>query len=62
MDAFSKVDVDKGNFYSLMFFVVALGNVVVYAIGGWVANLIGQVSLEMNGKGRHKLTSDSSMS
>ncbi|KAH6884073.1 P-loop containing nucleoside triphosphate hydrolase protein [Thelonectria olida] len=42
MDAFAKVDVDKGNFYSLMFFVVALGNLVCYAIGGWVANLIGQ--------------------
>lgn len=51
MDAFAKVDVDKGNFYSLMFFVVALGNVVCYAIGGWVANLVGQASLEKEGKG-----------
>ncbi|KAI5463945.1 P-loop containing nucleoside triphosphate hydrolase protein [Mariannaea sp. PMI_226] len=42
MDAFAAVDVSKCNFYSLMFFVVALGNIVCYAIGGWVANVIGQ--------------------
>lgn len=44
MDAFAAVDVAKGNFYSLMFFVVALANLVIYAAGGWVANSIGQVS------------------
>lgn len=44
MDAFSAVDVEKGNFYSLMFFVVALGNAMIYAAGGWVANVISQVS------------------
>ncbi|KPM36679.1 Multidrug resistance protein 1 [Neonectria ditissima] len=42
MEAFSAVDVEKGNFYSLMFFVVALGNAVIYAAGGWVANVISQ--------------------
>ncbi|KAK7418059.1 hypothetical protein QQX98_004198 [Neonectria punicea] len=42
MEAFSAVDVEKGNFYSLMFFVVALGNAVIYAAAGWVANVISQ--------------------
>ncbi|KAF2472791.1 multidrug resistance protein 1 [Lindgomyces ingoldianus] len=30
---------DQGNFYSLMFFMVAIGNLVVYAIIGWASNL-----------------------
>lgn len=42
MDAFTTVNVSKANFYALMFFVVALGNLVVYAIAGWLVNLIGQ--------------------
>ena len=44
MDAFQAIDVDKGNFYSLMFFVIALANLVVYAVAGWLANILAQVS------------------
>lgn len=36
--------VDQGDFYSLMFFIVAIGNLVVFAIVGWVSNIIAQVS------------------
>ena len=35
--------VERGNFFSLMFFVVALGNLVVYAILGWFCNVTAQV-------------------
>ncbi|OAQ98396.1 hypothetical protein LLEC1_04360 [Akanthomyces lecanii] len=42
MDAFTTVNVSKANFYALMFFVVALGNLVAYAISGWLINLIAQ--------------------
>lgn len=42
MDAFTTIDVPKANFYALMFFVVALGNLVAYAISGWLVNLIAQ--------------------
>lgn len=45
MTAFETKDVSKANFFSLMFFVVALGNLVVYAAAGWVSNEVGQVSL-----------------
>lgn len=34
----------RGNFFSLMFFVIALGNLVAYAILGWFCNVIAQVS------------------
>ncbi|KAH7137730.1 P-loop containing nucleoside triphosphate hydrolase protein [Dactylonectria macrodidyma] len=47
MDAFTTVDVEKGNFYSLMFFVVALANAMLYAAGGWVANNIGQHAMKV---------------
>jgi ATP-binding cassette subfamily B (MDR/TAP) protein 1 len=43
MDAFQTINVSQGNFYSLMFFVVALGNLLAYAVTGWTSNLIGQV-------------------
>ncbi|EEU35319.1 uncharacterized protein NECHADRAFT_36975 [Fusarium vanettenii 77-13-4] len=42
MTAFETKDVSKANFFSLMFFVVALGNLVVYAAAGWVSNEVGQ--------------------
>ncbi|KAF5021089.1 hypothetical protein F66182_6878 [Fusarium sp. NRRL 66182] len=42
MNAFEAIDVSKANFYSLMFFVVALGNLVIYAVAGWVCNEVGQ--------------------
>lgn len=45
MTAFETKDVSKANFFSLMFFVVALGNLVVYAAAGWVSNEVGQVRL-----------------
>lgn len=36
--------VDQGDFYSLMFFIVALGNLFVYAAVGWASNIVAQVS------------------
>ncbi|TQV90758.1 lipid A export ATP-binding/permease protein msbA [Cordyceps javanica] len=42
MDAFTTINVSKANFYALMFFVVALGNLVAYAISGWLINRVGQ--------------------
>ncbi|KAH7371427.1 P-loop containing nucleoside triphosphate hydrolase protein [Pyrenochaeta sp. MPI-SDFR-AT-0127] len=34
--------VDQGDFYSLMFFIVALGNLAVYASVGWASNIVAQ--------------------
>ncbi|KAJ4128272.1 hypothetical protein NW768_008560 [Fusarium equiseti] len=42
MKAFETIDVSEANFFSLMFFVVALANFVIYAVAGWVCNEIGQ--------------------
>ncbi|KAI9163712.1 ABC multidrug transporter MDR5 [Paramyrothecium foliicola] len=42
MEAFVDADVNKGDFFALMFFVVALGNLVAYAFAGWFANVIAQ--------------------
>lgn len=33
---------DQANFYSLLFFVVALGNLLAYFVIGWTCNYIGQ--------------------
>ncbi|CAN9153860.1 unnamed protein product [Alternaria alternata] len=35
--------VDQGDFYSLMFFIVALGNFAVYSVVGWTSNIVAQV-------------------
>ncbi|KIL86053.1 hypothetical protein FAVG1_10447 [Fusarium avenaceum] len=42
MKAFETIDVSEANFFSLMFFVVALANFAIYAAAGWVCNEIGQ--------------------
>lgn len=42
MEAFETMDVSRNNFFSLMFFVVALGNFVAYFAVGWAANITGQ--------------------
>jgi ATP-binding cassette subfamily B (MDR/TAP) protein 1 len=42
MEAFETIDVSRANFYALMFFIVAIGNFVAYAIAGWLANVIAQ--------------------
>lgn len=34
--------IDQGDFYSLMFFIVAIGNLVVYASVGWASNVVAQ--------------------
>ncbi|KAI4694089.1 uncharacterized protein J4E84_002669 [Alternaria hordeiaustralica] len=39
----SKRAVEQGDFYSLMFFVVAIGNLVVYGAVGWASNVVAQV-------------------
>ncbi len=33
---------DQANFYSLLFFIVALGNLLAYFVIGWICNYIGQ--------------------
>ena len=35
--------ISRGDFYSLMFFVVALGNLAAYAIIGTSCNIVAQV-------------------
>lgn len=40
--------ISKGNFYSLMFFVLALGVFVCYFAMGWTTNTIAQVNLAPN--------------
>jgi ATP-binding cassette subfamily B (MDR/TAP) protein 1 len=48
LDAFQVTDtaemVDRGEFYALMFFVLALVILAVYATLGWVTNIISTVS------------------
>lgn len=34
--------VDRGNFYALMFFVMALANLVIYSVLGWTSTIISQ--------------------
>lgn len=42
--------IEQGDFYSLMFFIVALGNLLVYAVIGWASNVVAQVcSLPLSG-------------
>lgn len=36
--------VSRGNFFSLMLFVLAIGSLFVYFILGWATNVIAQVS------------------
>ncbi|KAK3372106.1 P-loop containing nucleoside triphosphate hydrolase protein [Podospora didyma] len=38
--------IERGDYYSLMFFVVALGNIAAYAILGWICNYVGQHSIK----------------
>lgn len=46
MDVFSAPDmVSRGNFISLMFFVLAIGCLIVYFVLGWTSNVIAQVAL-----------------
>lgn len=44
LEAFQTVDVARGNFFALMFFVAALANFVAYFFIGWYANVLAQVS------------------
>ncbi|KAJ4354206.1 uncharacterized protein N0V89_005940 [Didymosphaeria variabile] len=34
--------VDEGDFYSLMFFIVAIGNLIAYSLIGWFSNIVVQ--------------------
>ncbi|POR34332.1 Leptomycin B resistance protein pmd1 [Tolypocladium paradoxum] len=47
MEAFETIDVAKGDFFALMFFVVALANLVAYAIAGWLSNILAQYQTVM---------------
>jgi ATP-binding cassette subfamily B (MDR/TAP) protein 1 len=40
--------IDRGNFYSLMFFVLALGIFMVYFTLGWLTNIVCQVNHPLN--------------
>ncbi|EFY88035.1 ATP-binding cassette sub-family B member 5 [Metarhizium acridum CQMa 102] len=42
LEAYETTDVTKANFFALMFFVVALGNLVLYAATGWLSNVVAQ--------------------
>jgi ATP-binding cassette subfamily B (MDR/TAP) protein 1 len=33
----------KGNFFALMFLVLAIGTFVMYFVLGWTSNIVGQV-------------------
>ncbi len=35
--------IEQGDFYALMFFIVAIGNWFVYAAIGWTSNVVAQV-------------------
>ena len=44
MDVFKSEDMQKeGNFLALMFFVMALGLIIIYGILGWATNVVSQV-------------------
>jgi ATP-binding cassette subfamily B (MDR/TAP) protein 1 len=50
--------VSQGDFYSLMFFIVALGNFAVYAAIGWASNIVAQAGvLDLNSTTSNLLTS-----
>jgi ATP-binding cassette, subfamily B (MDR/TAP), member 1 len=34
---------ERSDFFSLMFFIVAIGNLVAYALLGWLCNIVSQV-------------------
>lgn len=36
----------RGDFWALMFFVVALANLVIYFVVGWVTTVISQVNIK----------------
>ncbi|QUC21288.1 uncharacterized protein UV8b_05531 [Ustilaginoidea virens] len=46
LEAFETIDVSKANFFALMFLVVALGNLVSYAVCGWLTNSIAQAVMK----------------
>ncbi|ODA84156.1 hypothetical protein RJ55_02674 [Drechmeria coniospora] len=46
MTAFETKDVAEGDFYSLMFFIVALANLVAFAVAGWLANVLAQTVMK----------------
>ncbi|GAB0138927.1 hypothetical protein EsDP_00007147 [Epichloe bromicola] len=45
MEAFETMNVSKANFFSLMFFVVALGNLAFYGVCGWLSNIVAQKAM-----------------
>ncbi|KAM4061102.1 ABC transporter transmembrane domain-containing protein [Hirsutella rhossiliensis] len=46
LDAFQTVDVARGNFFSLMFFIAALANFIAYFFIGWYANVLAQTVMK----------------
>lgn len=47
MEAFEKLDVPKVNFFALMFFIVAIGNLIAYAVLGWHSNNMAQTVMQV---------------
>lgn len=43
LEQYETTDVTKANFFALMFFVVALGNLCIFAAVGWLSNVVAQV-------------------
>jgi hypothetical protein len=39
--------IERGDFYALMFFVVSIANLLIYAVIGWYTNIYGQVGLRV---------------
>ncbi|KAK2593569.1 hypothetical protein QQS21_008744 [Conoideocrella luteorostrata] len=46
IEAFQTIDVSKVNFFALMFFVIAVANFILYAIAGWLANIVAQTVMK----------------
>ncbi|KAG5933134.1 hypothetical protein E4U53_001081, partial [Claviceps sorghi] len=42
LEAYGGADFDKARFFAMMFFVIGLCSIVVYATIGWISNLIAQ--------------------
>ncbi|GAO13661.1 hypothetical protein UVI_02017670 [Ustilaginoidea virens] len=46
LEAYNTTDVAKANFFALMFLVLSVGNLVLYAVTGWLSNVIAQTVME----------------
>lgn len=54
----AEIDVSRSNFFSLMFFVMAIGLLFVYMTLGWASNVIAQVCHDYAMPRKHRLKCD----